>query len=131
MVAPLTTALMTSVPVRHSGVASAINNAISRVGPQLAGALIFVIITSSFYASLSMRVPGVDPSSPDLRRAVAPLNQPAEGTPAAIVAASRDASQEAFRLAMLVSAALLLGGAAINAIGIRSQPQAQTEPAEL
>src|SRR5262245_59345772 len=37
LVAPLTTALMTSVPVRNSGLGSAINNAISRVGPQLAG----------------------------------------------------------------------------------------------
>ena len=42
MVAPLTTALMTSVPKHNAGVASAVNNAISRVGPQLAGALIFV-----------------------------------------------------------------------------------------
>ena len=50
LVAPLTTALMTSVPVRNSGVASAINNAISRVGPQLAGALIFVFLTANFYA---------------------------------------------------------------------------------
>src|SRR5205814_2332982 len=36
-VAPLTTALMRSVPGHKSGLASAINNAISRVGPQLAG----------------------------------------------------------------------------------------------
>ena len=39
MVAPLTTALMSSVPKHNSGVASAVNNAISRVGPQLAGAV--------------------------------------------------------------------------------------------
>src|SRR5205823_3872317 len=50
MVAPLTTALMTSVPVRNSGLGSAINNAISRVGPQLAGALIFIFLTATFYA---------------------------------------------------------------------------------
>ena len=52
MVAPLTTALMRSVPGRQAGLASAINNAISRVGPQLAGALIFIVITASFYVTL-------------------------------------------------------------------------------
>src|SRR5207247_9815672 len=49
MVAPLTTALMTSVPKQNSGVGSAVNNAISRVGPQLAGALIFVPIAASLH----------------------------------------------------------------------------------
>jgi len=48
MVAPLTTALMTSVPARNSGVASAINNAISRVGSPLVNALIFVAVAASF-----------------------------------------------------------------------------------
>src|SRR5438874_11953871 len=76
MVAPLTSALMGSVPAHNSGVASAINNAISRVGPQLAGALIFVAITSSFYAGMQARVTGLDTSSAELRREVAPLNRP-------------------------------------------------------
>ena len=49
MVAPLTTALMTSVPESNAGVASAINNAISRVGSPLVTAVIFVAVASSFY----------------------------------------------------------------------------------
>src|SRR5206468_2921421 len=73
MVAPLTTALMTSVPVHSAGVASAVNNAISRVGPQLAGALIFVAITASFYAGLAARVPSVDVNDPYIRRTISPL----------------------------------------------------------
>jgi hypothetical protein len=40
LVAPLTTAVMTSIPSRNAGVGSAINNAVSRVGPQLAGAIV-------------------------------------------------------------------------------------------
>lgn len=127
MVAPLTTCLMTSVPVRNSGVASAINNAISRIGPQLAGALIFVAITASFYAGLASRVPGLDVSSPDVRAQIAPLNPPADGVPADRVAAARSASTDAFHLAMLISALLLAGGAVINAVGIRN-PDPPTEP---
>jgi len=118
MVAPLTTALMTSVPVRSSGVASAINDAISEVGPQLAGALIFVAITSGFYAQMAARVPGLDTTSPAVRRELAPLNPPPQGSPPAEAAAAREASTGAFHLAMLIGATLLLGGAAINAIGI-------------
>ena len=120
MVAPLTTALMTSVPVRNSGVASAINNAISRVGPQLAGAVIFIAITTSFYAGLAARIPGSDPGDPDFRRAYSPLNPPASSDPAA-VEASREQSTDSFHIALIVSAALLLAGAAANAVGISNE----------
>jgi MFS family permease len=118
MVAPLTTALMRSVPGRQAGVASAINNAISRVGPQLAGALIFILVTASFYAAMSTLVPSLDVSSPEVRAAIQPLNQPAEGVPPEQVEAARIASTQSFQLAMMGNAVLLLMGAATNFIGI-------------
>ncbi len=121
MVAPLTTALMRSVPSRQAGVASAINNAISRVGPQLAGALIFVIVTASFYAALAARVPSLDVNSPQVREALPPLNAPAATVPPEQVVAAREASTEAFHLAMLGNFVLLMVGAATNAIGISNR----------
>jgi hypothetical protein len=116
-VAPLTTALMTSVPVRNSGVGSAINNAISRVGPQLAGALIFIFLTANFYAVLASKLPGVDVSSTSFRNQVSPLNTPPDPH---LVAVVHDASTSSLHLAMFVGAGLLLLGALVNAIGIRN-----------
>ena len=120
MVAPLTTTVMTSVPERSAGVASAVNNAISGVGPQLASALVFVAITAVFYRELAERAPGLDVSSAEVRRAISPLNRPAETVPVGQVAAARDASSDAFRVAMLVGATLLAAGAVVNAAGIRN-----------
>jgi EmrB/QacA subfamily drug resistance transporter len=128
LVAPLTTALMTSVPSRNSGVASAINNAISRVGPQLAGAVIFIAITSSFYAGLHQRLPSVNVTDPQVHKEIAPLNvQPTQAPD--LVRAEREASTEAFRLAMLISAALLAAGGAVNAVGIENRPARAPEEA--
>src|SRR5436190_7633836 len=124
MVAPLTTALMTSVPVRNSGLGSAINNAISRVGPQLAGALIFIFLTATFYAYLAPRLHGVDVSSATFRSSVSPLNTPADPSLAAIV---RDASTTSFHLAMLIGVALLLAGAIVNAVGIQNRAARPSE----
>ena len=118
MVAPLTTALMTSVPVRHSGLGSAINNAISRVGPQLAGAVIFVFLTANFYATLASRLTGVDVSSESFRNRVSPLNTPSDPS---LVSVVRDASTSSFHLAVLVGAGLLLAGAVVNAVGIQNR----------
>lgn len=120
-VAPLTTALMASVPENRAGLGSAVNNAISRVGPQLAGALIFVAITGAFYADLSSKAPGLDTSSDQVRQQLPPLNKPDASVGPVLVAAAHDASTDAFHLAMLLSAGLLLSGAAVSAVGIRDR----------
>jgi EmrB/QacA subfamily drug resistance transporter len=127
MVAPLTTALMRSVPVNRAGLGSAINNAISRVGPQLAGALIFVFLTANFYAVLASRMPGLDVSSEGFRNRVSPLNTPSDPS---LVGLVRDASTSSFHLAVLVGAALLLAGAIVNWVGIQNSAAAPTENEE-
>jgi hypothetical protein len=126
-VAPLTTALMTSVPGHRSGLASAINNAISRVGPQLAGAALFIFITTSFYSGLAAKRPGLNVDSSDFRRAVSPLNP--SGNPA-LTSLVKLASTDAFHLAMLMGAALLIAGALVNALGIRNPRPAPARAAE-
>jgi EmrB/QacA subfamily drug resistance transporter len=124
LVAPLTTALMTSVPTGNSGLASAINNAISRIGPLLAGAVIFIAVSASFYAGLQTRVPSLDASSAQVREAIPPLNAPKSGLPAEQVAAARGASTDAYHLAMLIAAILCAAGAAVNLAGIRTSVDA-------
>lgn len=118
MVAPLTTVLMASVPEDRAGLASAINNAIARVGSPLAGTLVFVFITASFYGTLAAMVPGLDPADPQLRELVSPLNPPSAGTPATVVGAAREASTQVFHLAMRVGAVLMFLGAIVAAVGI-------------
>ena len=115
MVAPLTATLMASAPVEHAGVASAINTVLADVGPQLAVAGLFVAVTAHFYAVLSASGPGGG-----VRPMVSPFNQPPPSVPEAVRAAAREASAGALHLAMLVSAALLVCGAVINAVGIRT-----------
>ncbi|MEW5991255.1 MAG: MFS transporter [Chloroflexota bacterium] len=129
VVAPLTSTLMGSVPVERAGLASALNNALSRVGQPLVSAAIFIVITDRFYASLASRVPGLDPGSAELRAAVQPLNPPVAGVDPAIADAARQASGEAFAATMLVVAALLLGGAIVNWIGLRPAEPARPAPA--
>jgi hypothetical protein len=125
LVAPLTATLMASAPVSHAGLASSINNAISRIGPQLAGAAMFIAVTAVFYASLSARVPALDVGSAALRAEISPLNPPTASAPASAAAQARYASTDAFHGAMVISAGLFLAGAAANAIGV---PRKQVEP---
>lgn len=119
LVAPLTTALMSSVPVRNAGLGSAINNAISRVGSPLVSAVLFIVMTASFYPTLESLAPGVDVDDPAVRAQIQPLTRPPDTTDPVVAEAVRHASTDAFRLAMLVSAALLVAGAATNGLGIR------------
>ena len=131
MVAPLTTAVMRSVPVVHSGLASAINNAVSRVGPQLIGAVLFIVITSSFYGAITERVPELNVESTSVRQDVTPFNKPEGDHPDEVGDAARSASTEAFHLASLVSALLCIIGAGVNAVDIRNEDtSAAVEAAE-
>ena len=121
MVAPLVSALMRSVPPANSGVASAINNAISRIGPQLGGALLFVAATASFYGALGEIAPAIDTTVPEVRAEIQPFNPAPEGESEETSRAVDRASTDAFHLAALVSAALCALGAAVNGAGIRNE----------
>jgi len=127
LVAPLTTALMSSVPVRNAGLGSAINNAVSRVGSPLVSAVLFIAITATFYPTLAGLVPGLDVNDPEVRQQVQPLTSTPERIDPALADAARQASTDAFHLAMLVAAGLLLVGAAINGVGIRNPPRERGE----
>src|SRR5690606_17617188 len=62
VVAPLTATLMGSVPGRHAGLGSAINNALSRVGQPLLGSIVFIVVSATFYGQLAGGAVGVDTS---------------------------------------------------------------------
>jgi len=129
VVAPLTSTLMSSVPVRNAGVASAINNAVSRIGQPILLAVVFIVITGTFYSSLASSVPGLDANDPGLREQVQPLNPPKPGTPPAVAEAAQAASTDAFHLAALVCAGLLVAGAAANWYGLREPIDARAPEA--
>ena len=129
VVAPLTNTLMGSIPARFSGLGSAINNAIARVGQPLLGAIIFVAISTTFYASLAAQAPGLDLSSEAVRHAFPPLNPPRAGaSPDQVVAVTR-ASIEAFHQAMFVAAGLVAIGAAVSWFGL-GEREPSTAPTE-
>lgn len=119
VVAPLTSTLMSSIPGRFSGLGSAINNSISRVGQPLLGAVIFIAISASYYASLATKAPGLDTAADTVRTAFQPLNPPPASATSDQALAATQASVEAFHLAMVAVAALLLIGALVSWFGLR------------
>jgi EmrB/QacA subfamily drug resistance transporter len=119
VVAPLTNTLMGSIPGRFSGLGSAINNSISRVGQPLLGAIIFIAISATYYAGLATRATDLDTTAAEVRSAFQPLNPPPQGATADQVSAATQASVEAFHLAMLAVAALLIIGALVSWFGLR------------
>jgi EmrB/QacA subfamily drug resistance transporter len=126
VVAPLTSTLMSSIPVRNAGLGSAINNALSRVGQPLMAAAVFIVVSGTFYSALAAAVPGTDASSSQLRTAYQPLNPPPAGADPVLAAAARTASTDAFHLAVIVSAVLLVAGAVVNLVGLRTTTGAAT-----
>jgi hypothetical protein len=127
-VAPLTATVLSSVEQGHSGLASGVNNAISRVAGLLAIAALGAIVSSAFQARLDR---DIDPGqlSPQGQAVVAQArNRPLVTTVSGGSAADRDkihpalvdASVHAFRIGMEVGAALAVVGGLIALVGIEN-----------
>ena len=126
-VAPLTTVVMGAVETRRAGIASAINNAVSRIAGLLAIAVMGIVVTGSFNAGLDERlsdipIPPEARSEFDAERINLAGAEPPPGLELALREALAGAIDEAFvdgfRLAMTTAAALALLSAVIAAATI-------------
>jgi EmrB/QacA subfamily drug resistance transporter len=107
-VAPLTNTVLGAVPQHHAGVASGVNNQVSRVAALLAIPVVGAVVASRFEADLG-------PTD------IAPLS----GGSADVI----DASVSAFASGLLVGGALVIVGGIISLIGIVNPPrEARREP---
>ncbi|QDZ26839.1 MFS transporter [Noviherbaspirillum sp. UKPF54] len=120
-VAPLTTTVMNALDKNQAGVASGINNAVSRVAALVAIALFGIVMARAFDAELMRRTrqlvlsPAVVQQVLAQRHKLAAIALPAQSTQAekaALKAAIDDAFVAGFRRVMLLSALLALAGAA-------------------
>jgi EmrB/QacA subfamily drug resistance transporter len=127
-IAPLTATVLGSVEAGHSGLASGVNNAVSRVAGLIAIAAIGAVVAGSFQARLDSRLAGT-PLSPQAKAAVAtarhrPLVTSTPGVPASerhvVHAALVEASVEGFRVGILIAALLAIAGGLVSLVGIEN-----------
>ena len=127
VIAPLTTAVMGAVAQEHAGIASGVNNAVSRAAGLLAIAVLGLVVAAAFNSALdghiaSLHLAPAARQALDAQRArLAGAQVPAGLTPA-VHAALRQAIDASFvsgfRVAMGVSAALAALGALVAGIMI-------------
>ena len=137
VIAPLTTTAMNSVSGSHSGLASGVNNAVSRTAGLLAIPVLGIFVFFVFSGSLDASVQDLDLSPKaqqqleaekvDLGGAEVPPGV-SEETAAEIEAAIKESFLAGFRLAMFIAAGLALASAVAAAIIIEGKGRAA--PAE-
>jgi EmrB/QacA subfamily drug resistance transporter len=141
-VAPLTATVLDSVEERHVGIASGINNAVSRVAGLLAIAVIGAVVAGRFGTVLDSKLAGVTLGPPaqrevkDARAAGLAGTDVPRGVPRAqqerIEPAVDDASVAGFHLGMGVGGGLMIIGGVISAAGIQDPKRhRKPEPAPL
>jgi EmrB/QacA subfamily drug resistance transporter len=137
VIAPLTTTALNSVSGRHSGLASGVNNAVSRTAGLLAIPVLGIFVFTAFSAGLDSRVQNLDlPAQARQQLEAEKANLGAaevpEGVGGETAARVEDAVDEAFlgafRLAMLIAAGLALASAVAAALIIEGKGRAA--PAE-
>jgi EmrB/QacA subfamily drug resistance transporter len=138
-VAPLTTAVMGSVAESHAGVASGVNNAVSRVAGLLAIAVMGIFVLSAFNSNLdndlgALEVPPQVQQELDEQRVMLAGAEVPAGASDELRGALEQAISESFvagfRLAMWIAAALALASAITGAFMIEGkQPVPKSVPA--
>src|SRR5215207_4973686 len=134
-VAPLTTTVMSSVGEEQAGVASGINNAVSRTAGLLAIAVFGVVMLHAFSRALASGVSGIQIDD-QLKHAVyeqrvklAGLELPPTdpGTREQLTVAVADSFVFGFRIIMFTSAALAIASVASSWFFIRKSRRAKTQ----
>jgi EmrB/QacA subfamily drug resistance transporter len=133
VIAPLTTTALNSVSGSHSGLASGVNNAVSRTGSLLAIPILGIFVFVAFSAGLDARVEALDlppqaqqqldAGKVDLGGAEVPEGLDGE-TAAAVQGAIDEAFVAGFRTAMFVAAALALMSAVAAGLLIEGKGRA-------
>jgi len=128
-VAPLTATVLDSVDEHRVGIASGVNNGVSRVAGLLAIAVLGAVISASFGAKLDDQL-GATPLSGAAIAAVEeakekPLAVPdTEGVPSAdadrVMAAAEDASTSSFRLGIGIAGVLMILGGIVAGLGVQN-----------
>jgi EmrB/QacA subfamily drug resistance transporter len=128
-VAPLTATVLDSVEERHVGIASGVNNGISRVAGLLAIAILGAVISAYFGSTLDGNL-GNRPLGPRAERTVSdakaqPLavpetNKLPPAQAARVGIASADASTSAFHLGIGIAGILMIVGGTVSGFGIEN-----------
>ena len=124
VISPLTTTVMGALPTQQSGIASGVNNAVSRAAGLLAIAVLGLVVAATFASSLDMHLntlhvsPAVKSAMNAQRSKYAEATVPA-GVPPAQAAqlelALKESFVTAFRVSVLIAASWALGSALIAA----------------
>ena len=139
VIAPLTTTALNSVEGRHSGLASGVNNAVSRTAGLLAIPILGILVFSAFSQNLDSRIDGLGlPAAAREQLGERKVDLAGAETPAGLGARQAAAVEEAvdesfvgaFRLIMLVSAGLAVASAIAAGILIegKGRPENTQEP---
>jgi EmrB/QacA subfamily drug resistance transporter len=136
VIAPLTTTVMSALPTHRSGVASGVNNAVTRAAGLLAIAVLGLVVAGTFAPSLETHLNSLH-VTPAVRTALDAQRSKLVGAtvPAAVSApekvklglALKESFVTAFRAAMLVAAALAFASALFAAWLIDGRQPEQAE----
>lgn len=136
-IAPLTTVVMNAIPSGHAGVASGVNNAVSRIAGLLAIAVLGILMLHAFQSALDAD-PALTEVSPSVRAQIhahaidlAAIKIPAAADPGKVPElqrAVRSSFVRAFRVIMWICAGLAVLSSAVAARWIESRPTPESLP---